>query len=257
MFYELKKIMGFAGPYDGLSHSDYLLISYPKSGNTFVRFVVANIINLEFHQGKMIDFYALGKILPEVGKDDLSVRWPYDGFPRVVKTHECFSADYLKTDHYIYVTRDPRDICISYYHYMNARKDGGHVGSLSDFIRNKSLGLSALNEHVRSWLPHNPYVLRYEDLMQGSFSTVRKMFDVLGISVSDETLQEAVSRSLPDRMREMELKGGRPTDNEFKDGFLFVRDASVGQWSGVYNEADLDYFRENAADEFGSLGYLF
>ena len=91
---------------------DVFIVSYPRSGNTWTRFLIANLIYPE----EAITFANMEWKIPDVYKNTRRqlLRTPR---PRILKSHEYFDPRYKKV---IYIVRDPRDVALSYYHF--ARK---------------------------------------------------------------------------------------------------------------------------------------
>src|SRR6201987_839110 len=88
---------------------DVFLVSYPRSGNTWTRFLLGNLI----HQDEPVTFSNIESRIPEIYfNPDRALRaLPR---PRMLKSHECFQPQY---PHVIYIVRDPRDVAISFYHH--------------------------------------------------------------------------------------------------------------------------------------------
>src|SRR5690349_25152573 len=95
-----------AGRNASLYPDDVYLVSYPKSGNTWVRFLIANLISEE-----PITLLNIEQRIPSVyilpDRELRRVRRP-----RLLKSHECFVSRYRKV---IYTVRDPPDVAGSYY----------------------------------------------------------------------------------------------------------------------------------------------
>src|SRR5580692_4324354 len=89
---------------------DTFLVSFPKSGNTWTRFLACNIIDPDHP----VTFAALESRIPEIYDvtDRALARIPR---PRIIKSHETFDPRYKKV---IYIVRDPRDVLISYYYFQ-------------------------------------------------------------------------------------------------------------------------------------------
>src|SRR5215468_2315878 len=87
---------------------DVFLVSYPRSGNTWARFLVSNLV----HPGEPTTFANVESRIPEIyfNPDHVMRRLPR---PRVLKSHECFQPHYPRV---IYIARDPRDVAVSSYH---------------------------------------------------------------------------------------------------------------------------------------------
>src|SRR5437762_8950223 len=78
---------------------DVFLVSYPRSGNTWTRFLIGNLL----HPDQAVSFANVEAIIPEIYfNSDRSLR--SHARPRLLKSHECFQPLYKRV---IYITRDP------------------------------------------------------------------------------------------------------------------------------------------------------
>src|SRR5579862_3428641 len=88
---------------------DTFLVSYPKSGNTWVRFLLANLI----YPNEEIGFSNINRVLPS--PDVLSRRFLKKlPRPRILKSHQPYDLRFRRV---VYLVRDPRDVVISEYHF--------------------------------------------------------------------------------------------------------------------------------------------
>ena len=88
---------------------DVFIVSYPKSGNTWTRFLIANLIYPDKHP----DFTNINELVPDpegVTKRHLE-ELPR---PRYLKSHAYFDHRYPKV---IHIVRDPRDVVLSEYYF--------------------------------------------------------------------------------------------------------------------------------------------
>src|SRR5271166_567305 len=93
---------------------DIFLVSYPKSVNTWTRFLVANLLYPEKHP----DFSNINELIPD--PEALSQRHLLSmPRPRALKSHQYFDPRYQKI---VYVVRDPRDVALSQYHFHRKRR---------------------------------------------------------------------------------------------------------------------------------------
>ena len=78
---------------------DIFLVSYPRSGNTWTRFLLGNLID----QNDLVTFSNIESRIPEIYFNrDRFLRQLLR--PRMLKSHECFQPHYPRV---IYIVRDP------------------------------------------------------------------------------------------------------------------------------------------------------
>lgn len=215
---------------------DAYLVSYPKSGNTWVRFLIANLLNPQ----SPTTFKTVDQRLPEIyNYSDRQLRsFPR---PRLLKSHEAFDFRYPRV---IYIVRDPRDVAVSKYHWIRKWRgipDGypmeGFVTRwiLAEFDRYLKAGSWA--DNVLSWLSMRGgrekfLLVRYEDLLENAHDQLRRVALFLGIDSSEHVLLQAIDLSSADRMRAIEKEDSgqwrdtRPTRQDIP----FVRKATSGGW---------------------------
>src|SRR5437588_13041373 len=80
--------------------TDVFLVSYPRSGNTWLRFLLANALR----PAQVATFADVGAVVPDIydGPDRDLLRRPA---PRVLKSHEPFDERYRRV---LYLVRHPR-----------------------------------------------------------------------------------------------------------------------------------------------------
>ena len=157
---------------------DVFVTSYPKSGNTWVRFLLANALYPNYD----IDFQSIHGLIPEVGIEGEYHNADLPSSPRLWKSHSLHQDSYPKV---IYIVRDGRDVYTSYYHYRSHTLPDGT--SFEEFIRNEDfLWPSTWAEHVQSWLGNrispedNVLIVRFEDLKTDPRSELHRMLNFIG-----------------------------------------------------------------------------
>jgi hypothetical protein len=225
----------------GLCSEDLLLASYPKSGNTWIRFFLCNLISLQEWNGREVSFPLLDSTMPEFGNSNLLRHWPHNTIPRVVKTHKKWWPIFQGIDA-ILLVRDPRDVMVSYYFYKCGKVKSEFNGSFSEFIRDPNLGVPAWVRHYRSWKTRANIFLRFEDLKSDDISTFQKLSSAINVGASKSTIKEAVRRSRFEKMKEVEEKYGVRTDVEhFHEESQFMRKGKSGDWKEMFNNSDISY----------------
>jgi len=230
-----KRALGLdlAGRHYTVYPDDTFLVSYPKSGNTWVRFLLANLI----HPNETVSFANINQLLPAPGV--ITKRFLKSvPRPRILKSHEPFDARFRKV---IYLVRDPRDVAVSEYHFDLKKRYIAADMTLDQFVRpflaGETSSYGSWWEHVASWVGarqgnSNFLVTRYEDMLTDPIVETAKIAEFLGIKADAERLTSAVARSSADRMRKLEEQdadkwtGTKDTRKEIP----FVRAAKSGGW---------------------------
>jgi hypothetical protein len=219
---------------------DVFLVSYPRSGNTWLRFLLGNLINPK----QPVTFSNIESRIPEIyfNRDRCLRTLPR---PRILKSHESFQPHYPRV---IYVVRDPRDVAISYYHHNVKVRNIAEDYSLESFVPRFIAGefdrkFGTWRDNVLSWLAArgedpNFLMARYEDLKNETEPTLRKIVCFLDrcsfhpIASDSSALLRSIEMSSVERMRELEARESRTwvlTRNTRSDK-PFVRTAIIGQW---------------------------
>jgi len=237
-----KRVLGLHAPGRNLAvfPDDTFLVSYPKSGNTWARFLIANLVRPH----EKIDFSNVNRMIPgpEVTRNRDLMRTPR---PRIIKSHQYFDPRYPRV---IYLVRDPRDVVVSQYHFQRKRKLVADQYPLSEYVGRFIAGQTSFygswGEHVASWLATRHgrpgfLLLRYEDMVEDTARELSKVASFLGLSSTPGTILQAVERSSADRMRTLEKSQAQlftSTKNTRQD-IPFVRAARAGGWRAALPEA--------------------
>lgn len=222
----------------GLNRTDWILSSYPRSGNTWLRFFFCNLISLSEWDGEEVDFPLLNQTMVAFGANNLLEPWPHSTIPRVVKTHRHYSPLFGKVRGTIGLIRDPRDVMVSYYHFQKVRK-GIYKGAFKDFIRDRRFGLQSWFRHYTSWQGHWTCTVKYEELKKETFSQFNQILGVLDVSCPEDIAREAIHRSSIRNIKKIE----KSTSGCREEKAAFARDGRSRQWKDYFTEEDLEYYR--------------
>jgi hypothetical protein len=231
----VKRALGLQRPGRNLEvfPDDVFIVSYPKSGNTWTRFLIANLV----YPDKSPDFRNINELIPD--PEALSKRHLAKvSRPRIIKTHQYFHPSYRKI---IFVVRDPRDVAVSLYYFQ--KKTRGYSDEfpidqhVKRFVSNVDPRYGSWGENVASWLVtrgNDPefLLLRYEDILKDAAEELRKIADFLHIEPSPERLALAVERSSADNMRKLEGVQALlwSSTKDTRQDIPFVRAAKSGNW---------------------------
>lgn len=233
---------------------DTFIVSYPKSGNTWMRFLVGNML----YQNDPTTFANMEYRVPDIhlNVDRELSRLPN---PRILKSHEPFDRRYRRV---IYIVRDPRDVAVSYYHflvkYSHIEERHPLEKVVTSFVAGELDGYGTWRENVGSWLGARQgseefLLLRYEDILASPMKELPKVARFLSIETSEDSLRKAVKLSSADRMRDLEKK--RPNRQGRKDK-PFVRHASSGDWKATLPQSSTRSIEQRWGELMRELGYL-
>lgn len=238
---------------------DVFLTSYPRSGNTWTRFLIGNLI----HQDEEVTFLSVERLVPDMYKhsDRVLRRLPR---PRTVKSHECFDPRYRKV---IYIVRDPRDVAVSNYHWELKLRSVKEGYPIEEFVPRWMapefwLRIGSWGDHVTSWLATRQgregfLLLRYEDLKENSERELGRVARFLGIDADPSRIKRAVELSSAENMRKIERKesGKWVATTLTRQDKPFVRNATSGGWKSVLPEKTVAYIEEHWGHLMTDLRY--
>lgn len=213
------------------------LASFPRSGNTWIRTILCNLLVTEAKGDPQI----FNQVIPDISLKRL--RKGGGKHFQILKTHAKFQREINKA---IYVVRDGRDALVSFYHYTITRNSKDM--SFSKWFDAYARGLYGplWHENVESWLMKGQdilgeslLVLRFEDIKRDPLHCVRKIVDFVKLSVSNIEIETAVELSSLKQARKWEeyYLGQPETPN-----MSFYRGGEIGQWLDYFNESDHTLF---------------
>ena len=230
--------------------ADVFVASYPRSGNTWLRFMLFQLL-----LGQSPSFNHVDLLVPDVGKQN-KARPVLAGKGRVIKTHEPYRSEYKKA---IYLVRDARDVALSEFAYQHAL---GLVGDdfdhfLGRFLRGEVNPFGSWTDHVNSWMSAKDegraeiLVVRFDDLRRTPEIHLGKMMEFLAVPITADTIRQAVADNSVERMRDHEKKNPLKASAKGR----FIRSGSVGGWHEKFTEAQAQLVQQRAGSVLDRLGY--
>jgi Sulfotransferase domain len=239
---------------------DTFIVSYPRSGNTWTRFLMANLLFPE----TPVTFANIERLIPDSAAQSNRAlkRTPR---PRFIKSHQYFDPRYPRV---LYIVRDPRDLVLSYYDFQRKYRQIADDYPLADYVRDFVEGrlISAdwgtWRENVASWIYTRQnsasfLLLRYEDMKSNPEPELKRIATFLGLQIGPERLQAAIAASLPQRMRELERTQSSEwaaTKKHRKD-IPFVGPAQSGRWRSELPDASVSKIESAWGNLMSALGY--
>jgi hypothetical protein len=225
-----------------------LVAEFPKSGGSWVVSMIGDALEIPKRDLYIDDGYSIF---------DASLHPWYRGYSSlsipencVIKSHELpdsklhsFSAAR------IHLIRDCRDVIVSRYFF---RKDfcvkNGITGQFSDSFEELAEYTSREWAHfVSAWAKEDAVVIHYESFLIDTVRELRRVFDALGIPVSDAMLRYAVQNNTKDKFRES-------LSAAFKHN-TFVRKGIAGDWTNYFSDRVKEIVKGHAGASLSALGY--
>jgi hypothetical protein len=266
MIYGLKWVFQYltgrdiAGRTLAVLPDDAFIVSYPRSGNTWTRFLIANLL----HPEEAATFANIERLVPD--SEAQSSRYLRKiPRPRVIKSHQYFDPRFPRV---IYIVRDPRDVALSYYDFQRKYRQIDDQYPLtqyvSDFVAGRliSKGWGTWGENVGSWLAARGgrpgfLVMRYEDMIANTERELARVAEFFGITATQEKLASASELSSAKRMRELEKTQGKDwvSTKDKRSDIPFVRTAVSGGWEKNLPESSVAEIESAWGPLMRSLNY--
>jgi len=241
-----------------IRESDVFLVSYPKSGNTWLRFLIGNYLS----KGEM-DFSNGHIYMPDIHYNPEQIE-KIVFHPRFIKSHFSFKPEYKNV---IYLVRDGREVAVSLYYFLVKMKVLKKDIEFSDYLENYfytgKTPFGHWNKHIFSWLrdnkPQNLMVVKYEDLIADTMNEFEKIINFSGLILDKEILRIAVDRSSFDSMKkdeELNTKvlnelGHDTTDTTYR----IIRAGRTNSWQMKFTIDESKKFLDLYGDALEFLGY--
>ena len=227
--------------YEG-SPDDLFIVTYPKSGTTWLQMIVYQLTT----DGE-ITFAHIDEVSPHLEETLIPTgRTLSDlpGTPRVVKSHLSYGDIPKGPGKYIYGTRNGLDVAVSYYH-QSRKWPQWNQRPLDEFFSRFLEGrvpYGSWFEHVAGWLRNRDgldvLVVNYEELSADLEAGVRRIADFCGIAVDPAAMPRILERCSFAFMREHDARfaierrmAPKPAEAGAADPKpAFIRQGRVGGW---------------------------
>ncbi|XP_037090162.1 sulfotransferase 1C4-like [Pollicipes pollicipes] len=244
---------------------DVWVVTPPKSGTTWTQEMVWLIANdLDYDGAKRTlserwDFLRTGALtdgekypdLKTTRRSDAACQQPSDSShcaqPRFVKTHWPLSMIHprvLDVCKVVYVARNPKDVCVSFYHHSRLMKYNEFHGDMQAFMEYFMEGLMVATpviEHmIEAWnMRHHPNIcfIFFEDMKRDLQSEIRRVAEFLGKSLSCEQVDELAEHLHFDNFKKnpyVNKEEGKTSGDFHVDRGDFIRKGKIGDWKNHF-----------------------
>lgn len=232
---------------------DIYIASYPRSGNTWTRYIIATLI---LGTDTTPDGDTVSRIAPDIYRSiDLINRLDSR---RIIKIHEPVLNDCPRI---IYVHRDYRESLVSYWHYR--KRLNNYPGTFSQFIRSRMPRIhGSWKQHMQAMNrratldPSTIHIVRYADLRLHFVETVSRLVEWSGIGMGVD-LHEVEKRTSLESMANSDNNSATPIS--FASGESFFVDRGKGSdWRHDWSDKDLEWLArdQELVAIMNQLGYV-
>ncbi|XP_071904070.1 cytosolic sulfotransferase 12-like isoform X2 [Coffea arabica] len=273
--------------------NDVLLSSQPKSGTTWLKALMVSIMGSHAAQtfNNINDAKDQYDLLEENFPHDLipslESLWHWEifsnplrasenpiqcptlkGQPRLHQTHVPYSmlSESVKNSgcKIVYITRDPKDVLVSLWHFLNAaKKPEVPPYSMEDAFDSFRKGVHAsgpFHDHVLGYWkeslarPDKILFLRYEDMKMNPRGEVTKLASFLGRPfINDDEADRIISRCSLERLKNMQVNKEGCTFNGMPRSSFFRRGV-VGDWKNLFTPEMKERLDEITRKKFQGSG---
>ena len=266
------------------------LASYPKSGNTFVRSMLASYFfskdgSYDFNLIKNIKQFPHGGLFQHLGIDIKNQNEVVKNYIRVqdminknsrsikfFKTHSFFFELFTNLNNtlgVIYIVRDPRNVILSFSNFMSMPIEE----SLKFMTKGKGDGLSWIenwSKNYNSWKifkQHQKYLLiKYEDLIKNPnkifleiLEFIHKLQNKSKIIIDEKKFKNTIESTSFDNLQKLEKeKGFQEAHKDPKTGKVstFFNLGSKRDWTKLLDKNIVIELEKTFNEEMKELGYL-
>src|SRR5690242_20520234 len=198
-----------------LRHADAVIISFPKSGRTFVRAMLSRIFQRRFgiDERRLLEFPMLRSAAPDV--------------PRLLFTHAgdaMRTADEIRLDpsdyehcRVVLLARHPGDVAVSRYHHLKHRSRDRARRRLAEqplqsFVWSEQGGIPAIVRFMNQWAElargrKNVGIVRYEDFLAEPTMALRDLASKIGLNVDAADIADAAEFGALGNLKQREREG--------------------------------------------------
>ncbi|HEX5868809.1 MAG TPA: sulfotransferase domain-containing protein [Longimicrobium sp.] len=253
-------ILQYGLEYEG-SPDDIFIVTYPRSGTTWLQMIVYQLTTdgaMDFAHIDEVSPYLEVTMIPRGRKiSDLRAT------PRVVKSHLPYHEIPKGPGRYIYGVRNGLDVAVSYHYHARKYLPGMGRLSASEFFSRFMAGqvlYGSWFEHVGRWLRNedrlNVLVVTYEELSADLEAAVKRIADFCGITIDPAAMPRILERCSFAFMREHDdrFSGERFYPRAAAPETPFIRQGQVGGWRQDLDARAASDFQEACDRRLRDLG---
>jgi len=224
------------------------LVSFPRSGNTWMRFLLANLL----YPDEDVNYISIDRFIPDIHQRE---NWSGVENPLIIKSHNIWRGEYSDSK-IVYMYRDPRDVALSYYYFSQGSWSMGFKGTFDEYLKKRFIlegQYGRWNDHVNFWFGMvNKFALlyvKYEDLWWYPYGEMKKIIDFLSIKIEHiADIQIAINKSDFDELEKIRARDGVHLKKKGLQG-------RPGGWRENLTREQHDLIWEEFGETMEKLGY--
>lgn len=276
---------------------DVLVMTFPKSGTTWMQEILWTMLHnpnldnpiaskalllrsIDISCDMMLD----GEIWDTVKLDSFDEMFntlcpgknPMDGLSRqcleatpgrrVMKSHYPFQLmrkDLLEKTKVVYVARNPKDVIVSFYHFVRVLRLFSYTGSFEDFVKdfmNTDLIYMPYWPHVKgAWdLRHHPnlHFVFYEEMQTDIMAELQKLNEFTQANLTPKQLEDIANYTTFSKMKSRgePVKDPMYDENLLEKSGAYFRKGTMGDWKSHFTpelQQEVDRWIEKNVAETG------
>lgn len=226
------------------------LFSPPKSGRTWLRFIIANYLNIKFNLNMKIDLHSMFSIFPNNGQNSIKGIGAYSyvqdqRFPALVAYHNSLDKTEINSN-IIVLLRSVFDVMVSdYFQHVYFLKK--FTGSIKEFIRVQGGVLYSYCKFLNAIesKSSNLHIITYEKMHTQIDKVIEDLLTFLNIPIDETIVKKSIELSTFENMKESEEKYGLAGKNESlsNPNGARVREGKVGSYTKYLDEDDIEFIK--------------
>ncbi|XP_048869820.1 sulfotransferase 2B1-like [Brienomyrus brachyistius] len=248
---------------------DILIATYPRSGTTWMQEIVPLIIS-EGDMQPVLSIPSWDRVPWLEGQRAILLNLEQRPSPRYFATHlhySMMSESFFKVKpKVIYVTRNPKDVFTSSYHYYGMASYLVNPGTtdefLSKFLDGKVL-FGSWFDHVKGWISaqdqDQTMYISYEEMILDLQKSVSKISSFLGKSLSQEVTGKIADDCKFQNMKQNSMSNYSMVPEEFMDQKKseFLRKGISGDWRNLLTDTQAAHFDAVFKEKMGDVAFKF
>ena len=235
------------------------IVSFPKSGRTWLRMLLAQAVSMKTGKRLNLDIYKMtfGSNIVNVATD------PRPGNYSSFKPDKLKVPNNFKNKKIIFLVRDPRDIVVSYFFEWTKRRSLIYKMDLSNFIK-EDFTLKQIVSYMNFWAEQMNsrksqfLIIKYEDIHKNPKNELERALNFLKIDISEDTKNKAIINSSFNNMLDMEkgeqFKGDhrlQAVNKEDKNSYK-MRKGKIGDYNNHFTSEDIKFVDKFISENLNS-----